>query len=548
MRNLLLFCFLLLGTNLLHAQAQKVASTIEKVTVYPQQARIFRKAKANISKGDSELILKNVEQGVNANSIQVKISNKNISLVSVTPKVNYIKVTNPPKEQQVIADSIELLKRALNELVLKEQTLNASKKILQENNPLKTVPEGGYTTERVKKVMNFHEKELSEIGLKLLDLSYERQAITKDRNRLQQQLNSSANSKEKPSGEVVLKLHATSAGSTSIEITYIVGKAGWTPLYDLKSDGIGQPLTLVAKASIYQSTGYDWDQVELKVCTGNPSLNHDRPILTPLKVALTAPKVAPKPPKPQNVARVNRVNNIERNTMAQNSYYADGSNLKINKPVTNLAIDDGDVLANQNHNREFKLALLQTIPNDGRRHIAEIKRYDLTVEYEYHVVPKMDNGAFLLAKITDYGKYDLTSARTNIFFKGVYLGQSFIDTRITRDTLLMSLGRDDDITVSREKISSEHKKNLTNAKEKIAFEVKVRNNKKQTINITILDQIPVSKDNELEVKLLDYSNARYYEPYGSLRWSKKIKPNSTAKMTFKYEVKYPKNRGVVRAR
>ena len=69
-----------------------------------------------------------------------------------------------------------------------------------------------------------------------------------------------------------------------------------------------------------------------------------------------------------------------------------------------------------------------------------------------------------------------------------------------------------------------------------------RNTKSQNITIEILDQIPISKQKDIEVKLEEYEGAVYVEKFGKLLWTLDIKPNETKKVTFVYTVKYPKGK------
>jgi hypothetical protein len=235
---------------------------------------------------------------------------------------------------------------------------------------------------------------------------------------------------------------------------------------------------------------------------------------------------------------------------SSNDTYIDGvrviGNFGIPEDEIEIINDFTDLLMDESQDANFDLDLLQNIPSDGEQHIVEIKRHEVNVNYEYHIVPKLDKGAFLLAKITNYGQYNLLSGKANIFFEGVYLGQSYLDSKVTTDTLLLSLGRDEKISVRREKLKSVRKEQGGSVKENLGFEISVRNNKNEEVDITILDQIPVSKNKELEIKLLESSSAIFYKPYGSLRWRLKVKPNETLKVQFEYEVKYPKDRGVTK--
>jgi len=136
--------------------------------------------------------------------------------------------------------------------------------------------------------MEFKRKALEELEKELLELDYKKQALEERQRLLQQQKTALHGARSKPSGEVVLKLQSTAKVATDIEITYVVTGAGWRPLYDLKSEGVGKPLELVYKAHIFQQTGFDWNQVKLTLASSDPSLSNDRPILSSLKLNLLA--------------------------------------------------------------------------------------------------------------------------------------------------------------------------------------------------------------------------------------------------------------------
>jgi hypothetical protein len=590
----LLFIFLFINLGL-QAQGQEVTvkSTIESVTVYKNNARILRKAKANIPVGSSELILEKLSQKILINSIQVKLSNSNVALVSAVPRINYLKQTEVSARFKTVNDSLDFLAKALRALVLEENVIQMTKETLLDNNPLGSGFKEGFTVAEVKEVMEFKRKELGALEKELLQLEYKKQALQKRQRTLQQQKNTLYGARSKASGEVVLKLQSAAKVATDIEIFYVVTDAGWRPLYDLKSEGVGKPLELVYKAHVFQQTGFDWEQVKLTLSSSDPSLSNNRPILNPMNLNLLAANSYSVRKKKGNTyvqyqgsgnvvlesqidkfkdgnfvrnnpsrglagatistATVNVLDegeaiNSNGSRSSSNDTYIDGVRVigNFGIPEPEILEDFTDLLANENQTTDFDLDLLQDIPSDGEKHIVEIERHEVAVNYEYHIVPKLDKGAFLLAKITNYGQYNLLSGQANIFFEGVYLGQSYLNSKVTTDTLLLSLGRDEKISVRREKLKSVRKEQGGSVKENIGFEISVRNNKKEEIEVTILDQVPVSKNKELEIKLLESSSAIFYEPYGSLRWKRKVKSNETLKVKFEYEVKYPKDRGVTK--
>jgi uncharacterized protein (TIGR02231 family) len=162
-------------------------------------------------------------------------------------------------------------------------------------------------------------------------------------------------------------------------------------------------------------------------------------------------------------------------------------------------------------------------------------------------VPKLDPSVFLIAKVTDYGQYNLIPAYASIFFEDTYIGQSFIDPKTVADTLALSLGRDENISIKRAKpidIKSEKKIIGNTKKEVITYEITIKNNKRVAVLIEIFDQIPISrqKDIEIDVDKNELSGADYNKDFGKLSWRVKLEPNSSKRLRFGYSIKYPKDK------
>ncbi len=194
----------------------------------------------------------------------------------------------------------------------------------------------------------------------------------------------------------------------------------------------------------------------------------------------------------------------------------------------------------------FDIAHKQTISSDAKLHIIPLESYQLNTEYVYHTVPKLDKAAFLLAKVNDWGKYNLTSGKANIFFEGGYVGESYINAELTSDTMLLSMGRDESISVQRKAISEFTKTKFlgANKKETYAYEIIVKNKKSVAIDIEVLDQIPVSQNSVITVELEEKGEASYLKKTGKLLWNVQIPAGQSKTLKFKYFVKYPKNETV----
>jgi hypothetical protein len=92
-----------------------------------------------------------------------------------------------------------------------------------------------------------------------------------------------------------------------------------------------------------------------------------------------------------------------------------------------------------------------SVKSDGEVRTTEMVEYELDALYEYYCVPKLDADAFLTAKILHWDEYNFLEGEASLFFEGKYIGKSILDTRNASDTLTLSLGRDGNVLVKREK-------------------------------------------------------------------------------------------------
>lgn len=155
----------------------------------------------------------------------------------------------------------------------------------------------------------------------------------------------------------------------------------------------------------------------------------------------------------------------------------------------------------------------------------------------------MDKEAFLLAEIIDYSKYNLLQGEANIIFEGMYVGKTMINPNQTADTLKLSMGRDKNIAITREKVAEKSgTKFLSSYKEQnFTYDISVRNNKKEAVEILLKDQYPLSSNKEITVELLESDRAKVNEETGLLSWQLKLDSNETKKIRISYKVKYPKD-------
>ncbi|MDX2071703.1 MAG: DUF4139 domain-containing protein [Haliscomenobacter sp.] len=543
-----LFILLFLFSCLQIWAETRIPSRITEATVYRSGAKLTNVASVRLTAGSNQIVFEKLPVDLNPNSIQVRIEGK-ADLLSAFFRRATIELNQPNGSAiKALQDSIETVNDRILRLVAENEILNKEESSLQDNQ--KRVGAGENSTLSVndwKEMTQYYRTRLTEIKNRQLEITFQRRKEDRLMAGMNERLRKFNHRETQTLGEIVLQIESATAQTLNISCVYFITQAYWTPAYDLRAEAVDKPLRMVYKAVVSQQSGFDWQAVKLKLSSARPLSNNNRPILTPQYVdyyvarpirdlddGLAAGR--------GNVYNLSQVRTEDRRDMAKPSS-GPGDLGEV------VVTDEEVVLEESASGEEFEITAPQSIVSGAEPQTVRYKEEQMDAIYQYHAVPKMDPGVFLLAKIPNYGRYGLLSGTAQIFFKDTYVGQSEIDTKTVSDTLLLSLGRDEDISIKRVKPTdlAYTPKFLNNFKrELVAYDIVVKNNKKIPVNIEILDQIPVSKQDDITVELEEKSGAQYSADFGKLLWHLEVPAYGSKTLRFKYWLKYPKDRTVAK--
>ncbi len=196
---------------------------------------------------------------------------------------------------------------------------------------------------------------------------------------------------------------------------------------------------------------------------------------------------------------------------------------------------------------EIEVATPYTIKSSGEKLQVDLRRHEIDALYEYYSIPKLDKDAFLMARIINWDQYNLLEGEANLYFEDAFVGRSILDAKALKDTLEISLGRDKNIVVGREKVEqfSKRRSIAGNIIETRGFKIIASNKKSLAIKLTIFDQVPVSVASDISVNSLELSNGKLEEKTGKVIWELSIEPQQQKELSLQYEVKYPKRERVI---
>lgn len=196
---------------------------------------------------------------------------------------------------------------------------------------------------------------------------------------------------------------------------------------------------------------------------------------------------------------------------------------------------------------DFDIKTPYSILSDNKVVTVDMERLSLPVTYQYFAIPKLSKDVYLKAQLQDWEKYSFLEGEANVFFEDTYMGKTILNAGTASDTLSISLGRDKKISVNREKVKDYRSKQFIGNKttETRDWKTTVRNSRSEKIMLTLLDQVPVSTNAEIEIGQETTPNAKWNVESGEIRWEGSINSGQSKVFDLKYTVKYPKNTPVI---
>lgn len=641
MRSLL--TALVLYTLGAQAAEKPVSTTISAVKVFLSGAEVTRNGKVELPKGTSTLVFAGLSEEVDPANIQVSGTGA-FTILGVQHRLDYLEEKQDRAEVVTLKDRIKAIEadiereNSLLAVVEKEDARLGKNEVVG--------GEHGLTLTQLQSINEYLRGRQEALAMKRLEIKRTIVSLNEQLAKVKLQLAQVQGKKTRPTSEVVVEVSANTTVSATLTLKYMVSSAGWSPSYDIRVADITKPMQLTYKAQVYQSTGEDWDKVQLALSSGEPNKDAIMPTLYPWRLDFGRPRPAPvanvQPGYNPNVRDVRGIirdaktgeplpfvnvilsdvngQMINGTTSNIDGYYAiaipangralqftyvgyTAQQLTISNGTMNVNLAESAVLLSEyvitggvpasmkgissvqmkSKQRirgsradademygmfdqvelantslaesvteratsfEFAISVPYTIPSDGKNHQVGVKEQELVSSYKYFCIPKLDLDAFLFAQVTGWEGLNLLAGPAFIYFEGTYVGESLLDLAGVNDTLDISLGRDKGVTVQRTKRKDYSQRQVVGSKrtESVGWEISVRNNKAQPIELVISDQFPVAVRSEIEVKLDDNGGASVNTEKGFLTWKERVEPRTSKQLRFGYSVKVPKVRMVV---
>jgi uncharacterized protein (TIGR02231 family) len=527
-----LFAVMLSATTL-EGQEKYMASPVSHVTVFRQGAQLSGDLPISVQAGTVDFVAGGLSPYIDPNSIQVK-GEGDFMIMGVTHRNNYL-------ESPVEAASIKELRNKIEALELKiEDEKTAVDVLLEKELFLKSnydvvTNKSAITPEQLRALLDIYSTNMESVKTALLKKKRIIKDYEEEKLQLEKQLSGYVDKSKMPTGEIVVTVTGTRPATGTIKLSYVVMNAGWHPSYDIRVDDITDPASIIYRANIWQNSGIDWKDVKVSLSNATPMTAGALPTLNPWFIDLYRPLAY------RGLNEVVVIRGAKSVPAAREKIVADDMMMMEESAPLPVTVSESNI------SFSFDINVSQTIMTDGKPVAVELQRLTVPATYSYAVTPKLAPSAYLIGYITDWEKYNLLPGESNIYFSNTFTGKGYINTAELTDTLQVSLGADNNITVKRERRTDFTSQKLIGANrvETLSFLISVRNNKSRAVTVKLRDQIPLSQNSSITVEALELTGGKLNDVTGEITWDLTVEPRQTKDIILTYSVKYPKNEKVI---
>jgi uncharacterized protein (TIGR02231 family) len=519
---------------------------IKDVAVYPDRARVSGLGSCELTTGRHRLIVPDLPLTMDTNSIRVRGSGTAVVRLLGVEVTRQFFEESPAEAVRELEAQIEEVKDSLR--VLEDQKagwqahgtyLDGIRQATAEF--AKGLSRGKTTVAEQQQVIAFLQEQDEAMRTAVRQLDQEQKTLMRRLQKLQAELKQIQSTKPPQQYQAQIEVEVLNDGRFQPEVSYVVSQAGWQPLYDVRllPENGRYALEINYLAQVTQRSGQAWSQVNLAVSTARPALNQKLPEIHPWFIREY------QPPQPRQLVRAAQ----PAPAMAKMEMMAADATPEPEAAEESFAAETvtADVQS-EGTAVTFRAPGQTDIPNDGSPHKTTLQQIRLEPKLDYLTIPKYSDAVFRRATVAYEQSGPLLPGSASLFVGEEYIGQTQIKFTAQGDELELLLGVEDRITVERKLARRDVDKKLLRDQRQLryGYTIKLKNLLKTEARIVVKDHIPVSRHEQIKVKLEDVRpQLTEQTDLNLLEWQLNLASGAEETVKYEYSVEHPRNLNVV---
>ena len=523
----------------------KLSTAIISATVYPDRALITRRGTLSLETGTHAIEVTELPLYLNPDSIRASARGTARARL-LGAQVNRMYYVDTPSEQvRQLEEEIEKLQDEMKRLdvrvdLIKINHTNLDKLGAQANIFATALAAREMTVEQQLAIYEGLRQQAEKLDNEAQEIHANRRKAEQQAQKLTKELEQMRSSRPRERYTAIVEMEILESGDLTVEVSYMVSGAGWEPLYDLRlleKDGTSA-LEIGYLAQVTQNTGENWDQVALTLSTARPALARILPELDPWYIR----PFEPNRPMPR-AAVAPQAMTVE---MEAPSVYSKklGREERLEEDVEEMTAE----IDSAGTSVTYIIPGSTSIPPDGDPHKVTVARFPLTPHMDYVSAPKLAQGVYRRVKVENTSPYTLLAGDANIFIADEYIGTTPLELTAPQGEIELYLGNEDRITVERDLKRRDVDKRFIGGKRHLVFgyEIKLENLLPVKASLTLHDQYPVPRHEEIKVKLesADPKPAEQTE-LNLLKWEFSLEPKEKRTVRFDFSVESPQGMEII---
>ncbi len=528
-------------------QAQNIStSKIVAATVYRQKAELNSQSIVTLKKGDNTIVIRNLPAKLEESTLVISAGNK--AMITGYSFKKYDATLPATAKHAAYTDSIAGMKKQIGNLNARLTVVNEKVAIIQKNQQVFGENTGLNVTE-LTKMLDLIDAKMESLLLKRITIEEQTRQLN-DQIRLMEMQQKAEAPVSEFAGELSVNVVANAAATYTLSASYLIPDAGWRPVHDIVASQTSQPIKIISKAEVYQSSAIDWDNVHLTLSSGVPKKEINAPALMPWWLSyipkpvqnVYATEVSPQlyaQKRGQGIsiggARKSGTLYVIDGLQEQNTAVPNGVNIP-----QYVASDVSGI------NTRYDIIQPYSIKSGNGSKMVVLMEQETPAFYRHYTAPRKGQEVYLQAIITNWHRLNLISGDMNLFYDGSYIGSSNLDLASIQDSLAIFLGRDNKIVVSRTSIAQ--KRNVstigTTIREDFGWTISAKNLRTEPIALTIQDQLPLSSESGISLENEEIDGASKNAATGIVTWELAIPSGQTKNVNIGYTVRYPKDKSI----
>jgi len=340
---------------------------------------------------------------------------------------------------------------------------------------------------------------------------------------------------------IMLNIYSAVEGETDFTFSYLIPDTYWQMTYDFRASRNDNSIEVILYADVYQKTGEDWENIDLSLSTGAP------------QNSIAIPAIPPWYLKKRESYRADY-----EGASGMSNYKAKKAEAATDR---NSDQEQDDFIPQATIQTsglflEVKIPVKQTIESANRYQKKLIKSYSFRsgkgLKYYYKTVPDSSGRVYLMAKTSNQTELPWLGGEAQVFLENEFIGRVQIpDTSVGKEEELV-LGVSQEITAKKELVKKyEDKSGVFGGKRRMVYSytITVENNSRETAEILILDNFPVSQNDDIKVEIEKLS-AQYQQDeatkktteyrQGIRRFSVSVTPGAKREITYDTVITFDK--------